>query len=172
MSDRIGDYRDPFWNARDKRIRKAHLDAIAATGRINDLNADIASKRRAEYLQTCLDDVYRERATVLVALATVTAPGKGEWAERLEAITLTRAPALDELDQLRQDVERLRRMFTYTPRGPGLDDGSINPVLLRMQWEEEERAARSRDYASQFDPVIAGLGSMIDAVRRYVSARD
>ncbi len=170
MSDRIGDYRDPFWSARDRRIRKAHLAGLGTSRRIKDLDAEIEGKRRAEHVQSCLDDVRREKGRVLAELSALIVPPKDRWTQRLESVDPGGMSALDELERLRQDVERHRGMFTFTtPLEP--PERTINPVLLRLQREEEERQDRRRSVAAQFDPVISALGDLVDSVRRYESAR-
>ena len=157
-----------MWSARDQRIRQAHLAGLAAAGRINDLDADIARKRRAEHLQLYIDELRREKGRVLAELSALTVPPKDRWSQRLESIDPTSTSALDELGQLRQDVERHRGMFTTPPVPP---ERTVNPVLLRLRHEEEERQTRRRAIAEQFDPVISALADLIDSVRRYESAR-
>jgi len=191
MSDRMRDYRDPFWRARDKRIRKAHLGALGAAGRISDLDDKIARRRRSEYLTSCAEELGRGKARLLEDTSALTVWTNDRWRQRLEQLDLTSAGAADELGQLQQDVERYRRMLE-TPAGSWpappsfLDLGTrpsttrpapeprkrpINPVLLRFQREEEERDARNRAGARQLASVVASLVSLIDSVRRYQSAR-
>jgi hypothetical protein len=170
MSDRIGDYRDPFWSARDRRIRKAHLAGIATSRRVKDLDAEIEAKRRAEYIQSCVDDVRRDKGRALAELSALIVPPKDRWTQRLESIDPTGTSALDELERLRQDVQRHRAIFRFTIPPESLER-TINPVLLRLQHEEEERQDRRRSIAAQLDPVISALEDLIDSVRRYESAR-
>lgn len=82
MSDRMRDYRDPFWNARDKRIRKAHLGALGAAGRIDDLDAEIARRRRDEYLTSCAEELGRGKARLLADISALTVGDDGPLASR------------------------------------------------------------------------------------------
>ncbi len=172
MSDRTGDYRDPFKDSQNRRLRKNYLGGINDVARIDALNAEIAAKGRAERVQARADDARAERGRVLAELTALTAPDSRRWAETLAAIDLTGGTALDELGELRGAVQRYQRIF-LPPGASPLDPGkrSIEPVLMRLQWEQEERDARRRATAAEFDPVLAGLASLIDAVERYRSAR-
>ncbi|MGH3930933.1 MAG: hypothetical protein ACRDTF_13260 [Pseudonocardiaceae bacterium] len=191
MSDRIGDYRDPFWSARDKRIRKAHLGALGAAGRIDDVDNKIAKRRRDEYLTSCADDLRQGKARLLEEISALTVGTKASWHQRLEQLDLTSAGAADELGQLQQDVEWYRRMFETPadswPTMPSLSGFGampsttrpipesrklpINAVTLRFQREAEEREARNQAGARQLTSVASSLGRLIDSVHRYESAR-
>ncbi|MGH3924262.1 MAG: hypothetical protein ACRDTT_15605 [Pseudonocardiaceae bacterium] len=191
MSDRIGDYRDPFWSARDKRIRKAHLGALGAAGRIDDVDNKIAKRRRDEYRTSCVDDLRQGKTRLLEEISALTVGTQHSWRQRLEQLDLTSAGAADELGQLRQDVEGYRRMFETPadswPILPGLPGFGAMPsatrptlesrklpisaVTLRFQREAEERATRNQAGARQLTSVAASLGRLIDSVRRYESAR-
>lgn len=173
MSDRIGDFRDPFKDSQNRRLRKNHLAGIDDLARIDALNAEIAAKERAERLQARADDARAELGRLLAALTALTVPDQRRWAETLAAIDLTGASALDELGEVRAAVEHYQRILLVPPRPSPTDPGerSINPVLIQLQWDEDERHARRQATAAQFDPVLAGLASLIAAVERYRSAR-
>lgn len=191
MSDRMRDYRDPFWRARDKRIRKAHLGALGAAGRIDDLDGKIARQRRGEYLKSCADDLRRGKARLLEDISVLTVGTRDRWRQDLEQLDLTSIGAADKLRQLQQDVERYRRMFEApagswpaVPSLPGFGampsttrpapeprKRPINAVMLRFQREADEREARNRAGARQLTSVESSLVNLIDSVRRYQSAR-
>lgn len=194
MSDRMRDYRDPFWRARDQRILKAHLGALAAAGRIDELNTEIAKRRRSEYLTSCLDDLRRGRARLLDEISALTVGTKDRWRQPLEQLDLTNAGAADELEELRRDVKGYRCIFerpadswptTLSLPGFGAMPWTTSPlpearkpplsaVTLRLQREAEEhaaeRAARNQAAVRELTSVVSSLGNLIDSVRRYESA--
>ena len=173
MSDRIRDERDPFWRSRDKRILDAHLAALWAASRATDIDAEIARRRRSDYLESCAAEARRLRIDLLEEIASTSIAVKDKWHRGLADITLTDYTAADQLEKLKTQVDFWTRLYESNPTGSTPDHPvrTSNPVLLRLELEDEQRRTRQRAVASEAAAIADSLDGLIDAVRRYDSAR-
>ena len=162
---------DPCRRAQNRRIRKAELDALAASGRASDINDDIARRQDAADRASRAAEVNRRMAAAVRAIEESSVGRRDDWLARLGEITPTVPSAIDDLTDLRAEVDRFAHwMGVFAEiRGAGSDWPAVGfsplvdtPEIIPgfRDWHE-----RRRGDARQAEAISTALSELISAVR-------
>jgi hypothetical protein len=168
---------DPYRRAQNRRIREAEINALRASGRVSDINADIARRQEAADRASRVAEVNRRMAAAATAIEESSVGSRDEWSARLGRITPTAPSAADDLTDLRADVDRFARWMAVfadvhgaRSRWPEVD---LSPrwanapeILAARDWPE-----RRRSDARQAEAISNALSELISAVRDLGTTR-
>lgn len=176
---------------RDIEILKGKHRIDETQDAIDRLAAEARRRERSERLKALLDEMQREKASILERIAACASAHKRQWSERLSGLDLAQPGADAELKKLREEVEEERELWSdfelpalpewwkrATGAGSWLSPDSefieksrspSPPNALELKWEREqrEREQQRKLREDELALIVSSLGFLISTRDLY-----